>query len=46
MLPTYNRLQYLPEAVASVLGQTLPDWELVIADDGSSAETQAYLGSL
>jgi glycosyltransferase involved in cell wall biosynthesis len=43
ILPTYNRLHYLREAVASVFAQTYDDWELIIADDGSSEETRAYL---
>ncbi len=43
ILPTFNRLQYLRAAVDSVFGQTFEDWELVIADDGSDSETQAYL---
>lgn len=46
ILPTYDRLEYLRAAVASVLAQTFTDWELLIADDGSGAETQAYLASL
>jgi glycosyltransferase involved in cell wall biosynthesis len=46
ILPTFNRLQYLRPAVASVLAQTLGDWELIIADDGSDEHTRAYLGAL
>ncbi len=46
ILPTFNRLNYLRCAVASVFAQTLPDWELVIADDGSEGETRAYLRGL
>jgi glycosyltransferase involved in cell wall biosynthesis len=43
VLPTYNRLQYLPQAVESVLAQTFTDLELIIADDGSDEPTRAYL---
>jgi len=46
ILPTYNRLPYLRDAVASVLAQTYRDWELIIADDGSAAETMTYLRTL
>lgn len=46
ILPTFNRLQYLPEAVRSVFAQTFDDWELLIADDGSETETKAYLQTL
>src|SRR5882724_1495319 len=46
VVPTYNRLQYLPAAVSSVLGQTFGQWELIIADDGSDEETLAYLQTL
>jgi glycosyltransferase involved in cell wall biosynthesis len=46
ILPTFNRLRYLPETVASVFAQSFKDWELVIADDGSDAKTQAYLATL
>jgi glycosyltransferase involved in cell wall biosynthesis len=47
ILPTYNRARYLRPAVESVLSQTLADWELIIADDGSTEEeARAYLRSL
>lgn len=45
ILPTYNRLPYLRQAVDSVLAQTFSDWELIIADDGSDEQTRAYLAS-
>jgi len=43
VLPTFNRLPYLRAAVDSVFAQSFQDWELIIADDGSDAETRAYL---
>jgi len=32
----YNRETYVPEAIASVLAQTEPDWEMIIWDDAST----------
>lgn len=46
VMPTYNRLNYLREAVESVLAQTYTDWELLISDDGSKDGTREYLRSL
>jgi hypothetical protein len=46
ILPTFNRREFLPPAVESVFAQTWTDWELIIADDGSEADTRAYLGVL
>lgn len=46
ILPTFNRLEYLPPAIESVFAQTFTQWELIIADDGSGADTLAYLQSL
>jgi glycosyltransferase involved in cell wall biosynthesis len=46
VMPTCNRLQYLRAAIGSVFAQTVPDWELIIADDGSDKETRSYLQSL
>jgi glycosyltransferase involved in cell wall biosynthesis len=46
ILPTFNRLTYLREAIDSVLAQTYTDWELIIADDGSADETRTFLRSI
>lgn len=43
ILPVFNRLHYLRAAVDSVLAQTFQDWELIVADDESGAETQQYM---
>jgi GT2 family glycosyltransferase len=39
VLPTYNRADLLPDAIDSVLAQTVGDWELIIVDDGSEDGT-------
>jgi hypothetical protein len=46
IVPTFNRLPYLINAVDSALAQTFKDWELLLADDGSDAPTRAYLQTL
>jgi glycosyltransferase involved in cell wall biosynthesis len=46
ILPTFNRLQFLPPAVESVFAQTFTDWELILADDGSDPKTRQYLQSV
>ena len=47
LLSTYNRAEYLPQAIESVLAQTYSAWQLIISDDGSSDDTwnilQPYL---
>jgi glycosyltransferase involved in cell wall biosynthesis len=45
VIPTYNRLSYLLQAVQSVLAQTYTNWELLIADDGSENGTKEKIGS-
>ena len=45
ILPTYNRLTWLPASVASVRAQTGVDWELVLVDDGSTDGTAEWVRS-
>jgi glycosyltransferase involved in cell wall biosynthesis len=46
VVPCYNHARYLPEAVASVLAQTEPRWELIVVDDGSPDDTAAVAAAL
>jgi len=39
VIPTYNRLQFVQQAIASVIAQTYIHWELIIVDDGSDDGT-------
>lgn len=40
IIPTYNRSATLSRAIQSVLVQTLPAWEIIVVDDGSSDDTR------
>lgn len=46
LMPVYNGMPYIPEAVESVLAQDEQDWELVISDNGSTDSTRDYLSTL
>jgi glycosyltransferase involved in cell wall biosynthesis len=43
IIPTYNRAALVPAAVASVMAQTFRDFEILVADDGSTAATPETL---
>ena len=43
ILPVYNAMCWIEEAVASVFAQTLTDWELVAVDDASTDGSWDYL---
>ena len=43
IIPTYNRLHLLRQAVESVRAQTYDRWELIVVDDGSTDETRIVL---
>lgn len=43
IIPTYNRAHIVENAIISVLNQTYPFVQLIIADDGSSDETDAII---
>lgn len=44
VIPTYNRAGLLGRAIASVLGQTYSDFELIVVDDGSRDHTVSVVG--
>lgn len=43
IIPTHNRAQMVVEAVASALGQTHREAEIIVVDDGSTDDTQQRL---
>lgn len=43
LITTYNAAGFIAETIASVLGQTFGDFELVIVDDGSTDSTREIL---
>jgi GT2 family glycosyltransferase len=43
VIPAHNRVDYLPQAVESVIAQTVDDWELVVVDDGAEADVRAAI---
>lgn len=43
VIPVYNRLKYLGQAIDSVVSQTCTNWELIIADDASDSATRDFL---
>lgn len=46
LVPTYNRVQYLGDCIRSALAQGFADFEIVLADDGSTDETEALVAGL
>ena len=40
IIPTYNRVDYLPRTINSLLQQTLPAREIIVVDDGSQDATR------
>ncbi len=43
VLPVYNGMPFLPEAVDSILAQTLKNFRLLVIDDGSTDDSADYL---
>jgi glycosyltransferase involved in cell wall biosynthesis len=46
VLPTYNRADFLPDAVAAIRTQQYAAWELIVVDDGSTDDTRARIAAL
>lgn len=46
MLPVYNGMPLLKASIESIRRQTLPAWQCIICDDGSTDGTRDYLQSL
>jgi glycosyltransferase involved in cell wall biosynthesis len=46
ILPTFNRTGFLRSSIESVYRQTMGDWQMIVADDGSGEETRSYLRGL
>jgi glycosyltransferase involved in cell wall biosynthesis len=45
IIPTYNRVAFVQEAVDSVQAQTFRDFEILVVDDGSEDGTPQFLAS-
>ena len=43
LMPVFEQAAFLPRAVSSLLAQSEPDWELVVADDGSTDDVAGAL---
>ncbi|MCB0278867.1 MAG: glycosyltransferase [Calditrichaeota bacterium] len=46
IIPTFNRVEFLREAIESVLNQTYPVTELIIVDDASTDKTEQLVRSI
>ncbi len=46
IMPKWNRSGLLREAIASIVGQTFENWELIVIDDGSTDDTAVVLRAM
>src|SRR3990172_2859967 len=45
VIPAYNHGRFLGQCLGSVLSQDLPDFEVIVVDDGSTDNTRAVMAS-
>jgi glycosyltransferase involved in cell wall biosynthesis len=45
IIPTFNRAEYVSQAVSSVFEQTFADYEVIVIDDGSTDKTDETLAA-
>src|SRR5436309_795558 len=43
LVPTYNQAHYVGQALDSLIGQSDPDWEAIVVNDGSTDGTAGIL---
>src|SRR5690606_199560 len=43
IIPSYNRIRYIEEAISSIESQSYQDYEIIIVDDGSTDGSLALL---
>jgi glycosyltransferase involved in cell wall biosynthesis len=46
IIPNYNRKEYFKRAIDSVFSQKFQNFEVIVVDDGSDAETKAFLENI
>ncbi len=46
IMPTYQRARHVTAAIASVVAQSLADWQLIVIDDGSTDDTASAIAPL
>jgi glycosyltransferase involved in cell wall biosynthesis len=46
IVPTYNRETFIEKTIRSILAQTYPHFEIIIADDGSKDNTEAVVKAI
>lgn len=43
IIPCYNQAAYVGDAIRSVLAQTMPEWECIVVNDGSTDHTRGVV---
>lgn len=46
VIPTYNRADFIPKTIQSLLNQSFEDFEVIVVDDGSTDNTDEVIGKI